>query len=399
VESYTYDLNGNRLTRLIGSGITETARYDAQDRLVERGELAYTFDADGFLQARGADRFVYSARGELLSATVGDTTITYAYDDVGRRVARTDSAGTTSYLYGNPERPFEVSHVRDAAGVLSSYYYDEAGLLFAFERAGARYYVATDALGTPHVVSDASGAPVKVLEFDSYGVPLSDSAPNFLLPFGFQGGLADAVTGLVRFGMRDYEPASGRWTARDPLLFSAGQLNLYAFVGNNPVSAMDPAGLFAIGLGFTGYAGGGGGLSLSISSSGAVGGCIEVGAGFGGGPEVSWGEPSSESSGGLEFSYGIANSGFGMQGGKDSGLYSNVPALIATVRDLLSGSGLGTGLSSSPVGKGMKGLKQAALRSPGAKAFFKKCGKVDLFTPTCTPGAPAPTPAPPPPRR
>ena len=50
------------------------------------------------------------------------------------------------------------------------------------------------------------GAVVKALAYDSFGVPLSDIAPGFFLPFGFAGGLADPVTGLVRFGLRDYEP-------------------------------------------------------------------------------------------------------------------------------------------------------------------------------------------------
>ena len=40
-----------------------------------------------------------------------------------------------------------------------------------------------------------------------------------LQPFGFAGGLWDRETGLVRFGARDDDPRSARWTAGDPLLF------------------------------------------------------------------------------------------------------------------------------------------------------------------------------------
>jgi RHS repeat-associated protein len=54
-----------------------------------------------------------------------------------------------------------------------------------------------------------------------------DSNPGFQ-PFGFAGGLYDRDTGLVRFGARDYDAETGRWTARDPILFAGGQGNLYA---------------------------------------------------------------------------------------------------------------------------------------------------------------------------
>jgi hypothetical protein len=47
---------------------------------------------------------------------------------------------------------------------------------------------------------------------------------------------------LVRFGARDYEPETGRWTAKDPIRFGGGDANLYAYVGNNPINPIDPTG-------------------------------------------------------------------------------------------------------------------------------------------------------------
>ena len=242
VETYTYDLDGNRISRQVGSALTETATYDAQDRLVQRGSITYRFDADGFLTGRGGDTFQYSARGELVSATIGGSTITYAYDGVGRRVARTDAAGTTQYLYGDLARPYLATAVRSPAGVLTGLYYDQSDRLFALERGGARFYVATDQAGTPKIVLDANAASVRVLDYDSFGHLLADSNPSFDLPIGFGGGLADAATGLVRLGLRDYDPEAGRWTARDPLLFGASQTNLYAYVNSDPINWRDPSG-------------------------------------------------------------------------------------------------------------------------------------------------------------
>ena len=63
------------------------------------------------------------------------------------------------------------------------------------------------------------------------------------IPFGFAGGLYDPDTGLVRFGARDYDPFTGRWTSKDPILFAGAQANLYVYVGNDPVNSLDPSGL------------------------------------------------------------------------------------------------------------------------------------------------------------
>jgi RHS repeat-associated protein len=139
--------------------------------------------------------------------------------------------------------------MRDPAGVLSYYYYDDSGLLFAFDKGGTRYYVATDQLGTPKVITDTTGTVVKQMEFDSFGMWTFDSNPGFDVPVGFAGGIVDTRTTLVRFGYRDYEPGTGRWTAKDPIFFAGGQGNLFGYVQNNPVNRIDPFGLWEIEIG------------------------------------------------------------------------------------------------------------------------------------------------------
>ncbi|MBF0137125.1 MAG: hypothetical protein HQL65_12865, partial [Magnetococcales bacterium] len=61
--------------------------------------------------------------------------------------------------------------------------------------------------------------------------------------FGFAGGLYDTQTGLVRFGARDYDASTGRWTAKDPIRFNGGDTNLYGYVLGDPVDFTDPLGL------------------------------------------------------------------------------------------------------------------------------------------------------------
>ena len=83
---------------------------------------------------------------------------------------------------------------------------------------------------------------MKRIDYDAFGDVISDSAPSFSLRVGFAGGLKDPTSGLVQLGLRDYEPASGRWTSRDPILFNGGQTNLYAYVDDDPVNFVDPSG-------------------------------------------------------------------------------------------------------------------------------------------------------------
>ena len=67
---------------------------------------------------------------------------------------------------------------------------------------------------------------------------IANSNPTFELQIGFAGGLADPLTGLVRFGYRDYDPQGARWTARDPTVFGGGW-NVYVYECENAIC--DPA--------------------------------------------------------------------------------------------------------------------------------------------------------------
>lgn len=251
---YTYDANGNRTMVTVDGVQTATGNYDAQDRVTSYGDANYVFSAQGDLQTKtsstGSLSLTYDEIGNLMKAAVtnsnGSTkTISYVVDGFGRRVARQVNGNfDRAWLYRDSLRP--VSEV-DSAGIFSHYVYlsNDSAPDFML-RSGVPYRFIKDHLGSVRLVVNAqTGAVAQSIEYDAFGVVLSDSSPGFQ-PFAFAGGLYDTTTGLVRFGARDYDPSMGRWTNKDPIGFAGQQGNLYAYVGNDPVNHADPTGLASI---------------------------------------------------------------------------------------------------------------------------------------------------------
>ena len=117
---------------------------------------------------------------------------------------------------------------------------------------GQTYRILSDHLGSPRlVVNINNGYVAQRMNYDAFGNVIFDSNPGFH-PFGFAGGIYDTDTKLTRFGARDYDAQTGRWTAKDPILFDGGDTNLYGYVLGDPVNFIDPQGesmIIAIGIG------------------------------------------------------------------------------------------------------------------------------------------------------
>ena len=116
----------------------------------------------------------------------------------------------------------------------------------SYTQNGNSYYIISDHLGSPRIITDANGNVLKEIEYDSFDNVISDTNPAIQIPFGFAGGLTDTDTGLIRFGYRDYDPIIGRWTALDPIGFAGGDTNLYGYVFSDPVNFVDPRGLLVV---------------------------------------------------------------------------------------------------------------------------------------------------------
>ena len=82
--------------------------------------------------------------------------------------------------------------------------------------------------------------------FEAFGLGSTFDAdtPDTLDPIGFggqHGYYRDYTTGLYLLTHRYYDAGAGRFVTRDPIGYKGG-INLYGFVGNNPVNESDPDG-------------------------------------------------------------------------------------------------------------------------------------------------------------
>ncbi|MCI0692222.1 RHS repeat-associated core domain-containing protein [candidate division KSB1 bacterium] len=101
----------------------------------------------------------------------------------------------------------------------------------------------TDHLGSVRlVINTSNGTITQQKDYDEFGSVIFDSNPGFQ-PLGFAGSLYDEQTKLIRFGARDYDAFTGRWTAKDPILFEGEDLNIYRYVLGDPINLFDPDGL------------------------------------------------------------------------------------------------------------------------------------------------------------
>ncbi|MDZ4081587.1 MAG: RHS repeat-associated core domain-containing protein [Bdellovibrionales bacterium] len=249
--SYTYDSNSNRTSQTI-SGVTKTATYDEQDRIVTHGTKTYQYDDAGDLTQKSdsatspasVTTYDYDVMGNLKSITMPNSTVyTYLYDGKNKRVGKkVGGTLTRQYVWFNGTRL--AAELDSTGGVISEFVYGiKRNVPDYIIKSGTKYKVLTDHLGSVVAVANAStGVVAQAISYDEFGRVLSDSSPGFQ-PFGFAGGMYDSDTGLVRFGARDYDAEIGRWTIKDPILFKGGDTNLYGYVMNDPVNFKDSQGL------------------------------------------------------------------------------------------------------------------------------------------------------------
>ncbi len=247
--TYTYDTNGNRL-----SLNSTAASYDAQDRLLNYGANNYSYNDAGDLTNKFDGnlntQYNYDALGNLVNVTLPDgRQLDYVIDGKNRRIGKKiDGVLTQGFVYKDQLNP--IAELDTAGNLVSRFIYGVKPHVPDYMiKAGTKYRIISDNVGSVRLVLNSStGSIAQRIDYDEFGNITQDTNPGFQ-PFGFAGGLYDNDTKLVRFGARDYDAEIGRWTAKDPILFKGGQSNLYEYLNNDPLNAVDITGLARFGKG------------------------------------------------------------------------------------------------------------------------------------------------------
>ena len=231
---------------------TITASYTLDDNLVVYGQNTYTYD-DGYLKTKttpqGTTTYSYGTLGELLEVTTPTKTITYTHNAKNQRVAKlVNGTVVEKYLWADLTTLLAIYDANDT--LKQRFEYANGRMPVAMtDASGTKYYLHYDQVGSLRAISrvlspDNTLEVVKEITYDTFGNILTDTNPSLKVPFGFAGGLYDQDTKLTRFGYRDYDAYTGKWTAKDPIGFGGGDSNLYGYVLGDPVGGFDPMGLY-----------------------------------------------------------------------------------------------------------------------------------------------------------
>ncbi|MFF7637458.1 RHS repeat-associated core domain-containing protein [Kitasatospora sp. NPDC008050] len=252
--AWTYDQAGNRLTQSRG-GRTTTYTYDADDELTNAAtgliRQTYTYDADGNYTGDGstANTIAYDANNHPISAVQAGVSYTFSNDAQGDRVTTTAGGklARTAYWDINNTLP-QLATETDASGALiSDYTYDPLGNPQSQLTNSGTLYDHHDWLGSVTDLTDSTGTPQLRTSYDAFGqantTNTTTSAPNN--PFGYTGQYNDPyLIGQQDVHARNYAPALGRFTTRDPIQLrpDSPYSSDYAYADNAPTYITDPSG-------------------------------------------------------------------------------------------------------------------------------------------------------------
>lgn len=209
--SYTYDSNGNTLTKTVGSDTT-TYTWDYENRLT-----SVTLPSSG-------------------------GTVSFKYDPYGRRIFKSSSAETSVFVYDGDNL---VEETNSSGSVVARYsqaqYIDEP---LAMLRSAATSYYEADGLGSITSLSNGAGSLAQTYTFDSFGKQTASSG-SLVNPFQYTGRESDPETGLYYYRARYYDPFVGRFIGEDEI-GNDDSANLYRYVGNSPADFKDPTGFYKL---------------------------------------------------------------------------------------------------------------------------------------------------------
>jgi len=246
--AYAFDATGNR-TLVTDNAIPTAYTANNLNQYTAIGADAPTHDTNGNLSSTGGWSYSYDAQNRLVGASNLTTTAAFAYDGRNRCVTRTIN-GTTTHYYFDAWNIIEEHNASGLQLAATAHGEEEDEPIFRWDVAGNLSYYHQDALGNITALTDTLGVPVEHYRYDIHGIPtISDvlNQPRATSFFGnrflFTGREYLQDLALYDYRNRVYSPGLGRFLQTDPIGFRAKDVNLYRYVGNNFVNAVDAFGL------------------------------------------------------------------------------------------------------------------------------------------------------------